>query len=196
MTELEVINELLGSMGENPLNSLAEPHAFKQAAQAKLKDINDRIQSKGWWFNTEYLTLKPSAVDGNIYLPGDTLEVRNADRMIVARGSRLFKRDEGSFVFDEDHDVTLIRRLPFPELPHTAATHISAMALLEFQTTYDGDSEKTRELRQRIESPYGTLALLQAEETRSQMLNLNAANDRLQRLKLLTSRVRHYARRR
>lgn len=197
MQSLDVVNEMLGTMGEAPLNSLSDAHAFRGACLSTLNNLNNQIQAKGWWFNRELLALAPSALDSSIYLPGDAINVRvprlttgRSTRNYVKRGRRLYNLDTGTYEFTDTVDVEVIRLVPFQELPETAAQYIAAKAVLQFQSKYDGDTAKTRELRERIESRDGAYAAINAEETRSRQVNLIESNSRLQRLKRVTRAAR------
>lgn len=204
MQTLDVVNAMLGTMGEAPLSSLEDAHELRGACLRVLNAVNSRIQARGWWFNREYLTLAPSAVDSCIYVPGDTINVR-ADRQLLKleysavaeRGSRLYNLDGGTYVFTADIEVELIRLVPFDQLPELASAHIGAQAVLEFQTSYDGDSTKTRQLGMivyDIQSNTGTRVDLNAEETRQAKANWHRANYKLQFLKSIVRGARSHIR--
>lgn len=190
MNKLDIINAMLGSMGEAPLNTLTEPHAFRGSALGVFDTINEQVQARGWWFNMEEIELQPSSLDSSIYLPGDTAAVRTATRNVVRRGNRLYNLDGGVFVFTENVAVQLIRLVDIEDLPEAAAQHIRALCVLRFQTTYDGDSAKTRQLHDEVFGADGTRVVLWSEHTRNRRSNFITSNSRLQRLKLLTLRAR------
>jgi hypothetical protein len=203
MEVLDVVNECLGTMGETPLNSLEDPHDFNGPAQNMLDKNTRAIQAKGFWFNRESLTLAPSTLDSGIYLPGDFIAVRvprDANtglphRNITQRGRRLYNTDGGTYVFTSPLKVDLIRLVPFADLPEQAASHIAAVTVLQFQSLYDGDTAKARELNARIDGKDGTLAALRIEEARNTQANLLESNYRLQRLKSITRTARYGIRR-
>lgn len=187
MLTLDVVNECLGTMGEVPLNTLAEPHAFKGAILQLLTKYDKTCQATGWWYNRENLTLKLSALDNKIYLPGDTISVRPCNPRVVQRGRVLYDTENATPVFTEDQDVVLIRRVPFDELPESVANYIGAKTVLRFQAVYDGDSQKTRELEGQLRLAY---IELRADETRNTKANLIEANVRLQQIKSKTLAAR------
>lgn len=186
-TELDVVNACLATMGEVPLNSLSDPHTFKGAAQDKLTDMNQRIQATGWWFNRETQTLQPNVSDNYIYVPGDTLEIREATLDVAIRGDKLIKLDGGVFEFTTAVTVTLIRLVPFEDLPHKVQAYIEARAVHAFQTTYDGDTAKTRDLAAQVQDAWYELS---AESTRQAKANMINSNVGLQRIKTLVRRNR------
>lgn len=180
MTELDVVNEMLGTMGEAPLATLTAPHALRGSCQRTLRLTSDAVQSVGWWFNRETLTLQPSVVDGTVYLPGDFLGVRTPDdSKAVERAGRLYDTEAGDWLRAEI-DVTLIRRISFDQLPYLARSAIGLEAIKKFQRNYDGDTAKTRDIREEYSE---AIMMLQAEETRQVKANRIASNWRLMRIK-------------
>lgn len=197
MQTLDVVNEMLGTMGEAPLNTLDDPHRFRGACTSTLNKLSRSTQAKGWWFNREVLELAPSALSSEIYVPGDTINVRYPRqnlmapvRNIVQRGRRLYDLDGGSYVFTSAVTLEIIRLVPFQELPETAAQFIADQAVLQFQSKYDGDSSKTRELAGRLSGPLGSMVAMNIEETRNRRGNMILANERLQRIKAVTRGAR------
>lgn len=187
MQILDVINDCLGTMGETPLNAEDDAHPYRPAAVSILDRVNREFQARGWWFNRETLTLAPSAVDSAIYLPGDTINVRTADRTIVQRYRRLYDTANGTYVFTSSKEVTLIRLVPFKETPELFAAYAAAEAVLRFQKRYDGDSQKTRELdREQLNARIAA----NAEETRHVQANLLDSNERLAYIKSRVQAVR------
>lgn len=191
MQILTVINDMLGTMGEVPLNAVDDPHPYKAACVSILQRVNREFQAKGWWFNRETLTLQPNGLNGHIYLPGSTISVRTPQATYVQRGNRLYNTapDEGAnpYVFTEEMEVTLLRLIPFEDTPELFAAHVAAEATLRFQKRYDGDSQKTRQLAEEAKA-----ARIEAnsEETRQGKVNLIESNERLTYIKSLVRDVR------
>jgi hypothetical protein len=186
MQTLTVINDMLGTMGEAPLASLEEPHTFRGACLSTLDGLNASIQSRGWWFNLEKLTLSAN-VDGLLYLPGDAINVRSPERRLVKRGRRIYDLDKGAFATDATLDVVIVRQLAFEDLPESAATYIATSAVHRFQSRYDGDVAKTRELAEAVRQ--ATIAV-NTENIRERKINLIESNDKLMRMKMRTGRQR------
>jgi hypothetical protein len=184
MQLLTVINNCLGTMGEAPLNAVDDSHPFRAAAVSILNTVDREFQARGWWFNREVLTIAPSGLDQGIYLPGDAISVRTSDANLVQRYRRLYNKSTGSYVFDADVEVTIIRLVPFEHTPELYAAYAAAEAVQRFQKRYDGDSTKTRQLADELRE---ARIQAQAEETRQAKANLIDANVRLSYIK---SRVR------
>lgn len=195
-TTLDVVNECLATLGEAPLNTLNEPHVYKGAALSALSKANKSAQSRGWWFNTEAMTMTPAPTTGQMQLPGDCIRwasgVRTSDTLslgtskpwAVQRGSRLYDTRTRTYVFTEEVVGEITRLVPFDELPTTANDFVAADAVLRFQSGFDADNSRRQELTQaRAEARMA----LNAEQTRQLKVNLINNNSRLQRIK---SRVR------
>jgi hypothetical protein len=196
MQTLTVVNSMLGTLGEAPLNSLSEEHPLLGACQLYIGLSDTAIQSTGWWYNREHLTLQPSARDSGIYVPGDTLGIR--DPLVhgthqpvraALRGRRLYSLDRGTYDFTDTLDVVLIRRVPFQELPEIAAAYIAADAVLTFQRVYDGDAARTRQLEVAHNM---ARANANAEETRNVKANMKDTNVHIQLLRRRVGRARSY----
>ena len=181
MLTLTVVNRMLSTLGEAPLNALTDPHTFRSAALAKLETRDASVQARGWWFNRELLTLAPNIGDSKIYLPGDVTNVMVPGRLdIVQRGRVLYNTVEGTNLFTDSVDAVIIRRIPFEDLPDLVAEYIASAAVLEFQTDFDGDSNKMRTLQ--VLATDATREF-NAEATRQARYNSLESNTRLQKLK-------------
>ncbi len=199
-TTLDVVNECLASMGEAPLNTLTEPHAFKSSALQRLSDANRRLQATGWWFNIEALTIKPDPLYGKLQVPGDCLRwqsgVRSTDTLIrgkakpwvVQRGTYLYDTRNQTFVFTEEVTGEIVREVPFDELPQQMSDYVRAEVVMRFQSGFDADTQRRQELAQALQT---ARLEVKSENTRQLSVNLIDNNVRLQRIKSVTRRLRY-----
>lgn len=187
MDILTVVNQMIGTLGEQPLTSLTDSHEYLGTAQDTLDRVSRAIQAKGAWYNMESVKLDPNPVDKAIYLPGDVLEVVAVNRNYIQRGNRLYNLDGGGYEFDKSQELTLIRYVGFEDLPETAAVYIGATAVLDFQSVYDGDSARRQKLAATLAD--AAIAYNQAH-IRNRRVNLIDSNFRLQRLKSVTRGAR------
>lgn len=174
MTELDVINEMLGSMGEAPLNQLDEDHPFVAAGRRYLDTANRRMQAQGWWFNKEQLSLVPDATSSFVYVPADFMSCKEAGRMTryryAQRGNRLYDLSNNTFNITENPvHLDIIRLLPFDQLNDLAQHAVALRAVLKFQLTYDADRHKTDDLKQEFAD---SMMALNAEHTRQVKANM------------------------
>lgn len=153
LSELDVVNDMLATMGEAPLNALDDAHPLVPAGRRFLNTQSWRVQAKSWWFNKEVTTLSPDP-SGNLFLPDDTISVDPVDKSAayVQRGKRLYQpfasASVDKFVFTSPVVCWLVRRVPFDELPAPAQAVISLSARLDFQLLYDADPNKVALLQQ------------------------------------------------
>ena len=64
LATLDVVNDMLGLLGERRVNDLNEPHPMIPDALAKLNTASAYVQADLWWFNVEYPTLIPQDAYG------------------------------------------------------------------------------------------------------------------------------------
>lgn len=147
VTQLTVVNACLASMGEEPINSLAETNAFVNSALFALENANVNEQSEGWWFNKEKIKLQPD-VNGEYIVPSDVidLDIESTPGWLTIRNGRLYNTDGGVvYTGTGPLDVNVIRLLPFEDVPFHGKRLIKASAVVLFQQSYDGDSTKIKE---------------------------------------------------
>lgn len=181
-------------MGEAPLNSLNEEHEYKAAALNILEKIKLEVLSKkgtGWWFNAESLTLTVNPTDGRIYLPNDAIgSITFSSRPNLAkRGRVIYNLDAGTDIFPEGTvlESKLVRNLAITDIPTTVAILIACKTVLDFQSAYDGDQTKTRNLLVRE----GTLWVgAESEHTRNRKVNLFDTSAGVQRIRNIVRQAR------
>lgn len=187
MRILDVVNEMLGTMGQLPLNSVTQSHPYLAPALAALDDKNRQIQAIGHYYNTETLRGLPDAVDGRILLSPDILEIRSETRNLAQRAGRLYDLDKGDDVFTEPVDMKIVRLIPFEDLPELPAQHIASAAVLAFQRSYDGDRAKTEDLTRETRE---SRAEMRAQHIRAMRANLLDINPFISRVRWLNKSVR------
>lgn len=181
---LEVVNSMLGLLGELPVNSITDPHTLIPAALAAITNQNALVQVDFWWFNVEYPTLIPQAGSGLILVPEDAASVDSLTQYprLAVRGSRLYNLDDITDVFTQPLRVRLHRVLPFSDAPAIARAHIAAKAKLEFQMAYDGDSTKAQIIQQEIKETYIRLHSEHIRNAKANMLMRPSVQHTLNRI--------------
>ncbi|WP_299316646.1 hypothetical protein [uncultured Halomonas sp.] len=139
-TELEAINIMLSTIGESPVNSLAELSSVVDAVVAKsvLKEVSTAVQEEGWHFNIEKnFTLTPDFVNKEIQVPGNCIQCdatgQDSHRDVCVRGNRLYDRDNHTFIFDRPVQVDMVLVMDFEELPQAARHYITIRAARVYQ---------------------------------------------------------------
>lgn len=150
LAEIDVVNDCLSTMGEAPLNSIQADHPLVASAIKLLREANARIQSPGWWFNREVVTLRPDTRTGNILLPADFLSVdpRDREQKYTQRGNRLYDLSRQSVNFDSEVAVAIVRLIPFKDLPWVAQDLIRSATLIRFLESYDADEIRIQQVNQ------------------------------------------------
>lgn len=144
ITELDIVNSCLKSMGRSPINSLTGGSPIIASALNSLSTAMMEEQSIGWWFNTERLELSANT-DGNVYYPTDTLALVADENppWLTTRGSLLYDNRKGDyFTTTGKTKVTICRLVPLDDLPYQAQRLIETAAVLDFQNAFDADGAK------------------------------------------------------
>lgn len=171
INRLSVVNDMLALLGELPINDLDAFHPVVPRALATLDNVNETTQGGNWWFNTEYPKLAPQVGSGFIMLSDDILSCDSVAQLprVTKRGTRLYNLDDSTYVFTKDVKVVINRLIPFDDLSTLPRSFIRVAALMAFNSTIDGDSEKGRALAGEYERTYMTF---NAEHIRHQKTNM------------------------
>lgn len=138
MTLLDAVNQLLGSIGEQPVASLEDPGLSVDVSLAKnlVTQVSREVQLVGWDFNTDREYPMVPDISGNIAFPSSALKVDSepSEGMeIVQRGTRLYDRVKRSFVFDRTIKCEVVWFFAFEEIPQAARHYITVRAARMFQ---------------------------------------------------------------
>lgn len=178
VTQLTVVNACLASMGEEPINSLAEENAFVNSAKFALENANINEQSAGWWYNKERLRIIPD-VDGGYVVPSDVidLDIESVPNWLAVRNSRLYDTSKAEFLTGtQPYEANIIRLLAFEDVPFHGKRLIKAATVILFQQSYDGDAQKIQEAQQEYGQAY---MLCRAQHIRAVKANFSTASQRL-----------------
>jgi len=157
LTELDVVNAQIATMGEAPLTSLTIPHPYVAAGLNYLRKKSRQFQTIGWWFNTATLDITP-ADDTFVVsdqLPCGILSLRGPyGRALSIRGTQLYDHQERAILEDRVCGVVVVYELPFVDLPPSAQQYAMDLAILAFQKEYDGSDAKTRLCQQDVSQSF------------------------------------------
>jgi len=132
-TELEAINTMLTTIGEQPVQSKDNLAGLSDAsiAQQILLNVSRSVQSRGWIFNTDLdVTLTPGinskiVLDPSVLRIDTTSRTRTSTEDIVERGRRLWDRQNNTDVFTTNVKVDTVKLLIFEDLPEPARRFIA-----------------------------------------------------------------------
>lgn len=145
LTELQVINAMLSSLGMDALTAEDDQHPRFKQASAKLAEIDVTFQNRGWWFNRTTTTMHQT-VEGEIPFASNVLHVDPIDRskVYVMRGLKLYNMTDATFDIGADVAVNIIYQLPFAELPPMAQAYLLARARFDYYLDQDGSNPKLK----------------------------------------------------
>lgn len=169
--EFEAINVMLAKTGQVPMISFSDSEGVDpQMALNTLRQVSSMIQAEGWYFNTEHGYPLTRDEGGRITVAEDIIRVDvdaayvnmcNADP--IQRGNKLYDRRGHTYIFADDIEATVVRLLPFGELPEIARQFITLKAAQSFQTEVLGSDTIDQLLIREVER---TRAQFYAEHTR------------------------------
>lgn len=142
-TELEAINEVLSSIGSNPVDTLDE-NLDVDVINAKrlLEQVSREVQSRGWYFNTEdSITLQPDTETNMVPCPETYLVFYGEGYQLVRQSGYFFDIASRTSEFPSGVTVTLIRQLDFEQLPEAFRHYITCRTARLFQMRYLGSTE-------------------------------------------------------
>ena len=136
MTKLDAVNICLSAMGEPKINTLDGSAVDAQIASDLIDETSRSVQSRGWHWNRERLTLSPD-VFGIIQAPANTarIDTIDGDRAtdVILRGGKLYNRYEASYTFTKPLILEVYVFLAFEELPFAAQQYIAMRSARLFQ---------------------------------------------------------------
>ena len=137
-TKIEAINTMLSVIGEAPVSSIGT-NATGDVAIAKniLDEVLKEVQSRGWYWNTEFKVNFAKDTEGNIAVPGNVARVV-ADPTVSSnhysvRNGLLYDLTEHTSVFTDDVSLTAIYFLEWEELPEVGKRFVMIKAGRVFQ---------------------------------------------------------------
>lgn len=147
LSELDVINIVLGNSQLSPVDSLESGDIDAEVAKSILDESSVDVQARGWAWNTEIMTLTPN-LEGYLSLPANTLEVDPVDKSlkVVQRGSKLYDLENNTYRFSGSLKVRLIVALDFELLPQSVRRYLAMKTSRLFQARMLGDNTLRSEI--------------------------------------------------
>lgn len=171
-TELDAVNEIIGAIGEAPVNTLENlMNVDVINALRILRNNNRAFQSRGWSFNsvTEY-PLNPDVYSKKIKWLDVYLKIDGEEgTKYVKQGDYVYDLIAKTSIFESPISVNAIILVPFEDMPEPARNYIVAKASAEFQSRYLGDESLTQILNNKVQE---TWQYLQEDELDKNEYNL------------------------
>jgi hypothetical protein len=148
LTELDAVNEMLGSIGQAPVSSLSGLHGDPALAREHLLSMTRYVQLYGFNFNTDQgYTLTPDD-DGVIFVPQGALKIDPTDRtqdLVIRRHPEgqmaLWDRPNQTWTMALPVTFDIAWGFPFEDLPEAAKNFITLSASRRFQKRIIGSTE-------------------------------------------------------
>ena len=155
MSELQAVNMMLTTIGEQPIANLNDKAGLQDAsiAQDILHNTSRQVQSRGWIFNTDLqVTKTPRTSDSQIPVAANILRIdstsktRSNKKDIIERGGFLYDRENNTSVFAEGDTVVVdeVVFLGFDKLPEPARRYIASKSARIFHDRVVGSGELHR----------------------------------------------------
>lgn len=183
LSELDAVNDMLLSVGQAPVSTLAVSGIQDvNVARSELMKVLRQVQTRGWHWNTdENVPLTPDA-DGHILVPNGALRVTPmspADvltpRRHETKGMALWNKTDRTFVFAEPIDFRIVWGFAFEDLPETARSFIATDAGRKFQANVIGSPVLNRFEETDVNEAW---MLLEREERAQRKTNFFTSNTR------------------
>lgn len=136
-TELEALNYLLISIGEQPINDInTEGLAEITIAKSMLHAVSRNLQVRGLNCNSESNYPLARNLENKIPIPTNTLKIDASDtsKEVVRRGGFLYDKANHTFKFEDTVNVDIVFFLAFEDLPQVVRDYIMIRAGRLFQT--------------------------------------------------------------
>jgi len=153
MSELQAVNMMLTTIGEQPIANLNDKAGLQDAsiAQDILHNTSRQVQSRGWIFNTDLQkVLSPDStsasggkikIDSNVLRIDTTAKVRSNKTDIVERAGFLYDREKNTNLFTDTVTVDYVTFLPFNSIPESARRYIAVKSARIFHDRVVGSGE-------------------------------------------------------
>lgn len=142
LDELAAVNELLTSIGQSPVSTLASSAAVGDVllAQSFIQSMVRQVQLHGFAFNTdEEYPLTPD-IDGYLKVPTGVLRITPSQPTTAIIQRRhpdgfwaMWEQTDRTWVFEEPEDFTVVWAYVFDDLPATARHFVTLSAARKFQ---------------------------------------------------------------
>ncbi len=146
LTELEAINVILATSTQAPISTLEDNQITDASLAANtLRATLVEVQTQGLTFNNETNYEISPDQNGYIILPRNTLKVdtdgADADINVVQRGTKLYNKDDHTFVWTKAVSLDITFGFTFEELPPYVANYCVIRAARKYQDQYFGDGQ-------------------------------------------------------
>lgn len=168
-TELSAVNQILGAVGQAPIQTLDQTNPDVDIAYTTLTDVNRSVQSEGWNFNTENEYPLIPDTSGYIYVTDAMLGIdlsdlpENRGYQVTQRDGKLYNKVDHTFVWNTSttYKCDIVWLIDFKSCPQVFQDHVIAKAAVQASIKMIGDKTQYLLLQDRERSTRA--ALLEAD---------------------------------
>jgi hypothetical protein len=174
MEYLQAINISLRALGKSQVNDENSTHPDVDIIKGALREVQDAVLSRGYWFNEERTKITPD-ITGRYLVPANTLTMVCAWQQynhIQRRGAYAFNINDPQERFTAELPFTRKVNLAWLDIHVLAQTYIAYEAAAIVLGDDDGDANKYQRLQNR--SNVASMRL-EAEEISQRNMNAHAS---------------------
>ncbi len=182
LTKLDAVNQILESIGEDPVSSLSSGLPDAEAAERILNRVSLEVQAKGWLCNHERSYTMPVTTEKTIPLSPDVLRIDTVDSdkglHVTVRKylnqPHLYNILDHTFFFDRALVVDIIWERDIGDLTPELQLYITAKASRRFQESELGSVAADQFALRAEQEAYAALMDAEAEAEDSNALTDSA----------------------
>jgi len=175
LTELDAVNNIIGTLGEAPINTLEDLTDVDAINALRiLEEVSRQEQARGWSFNLiEDFVLNPDVNDNNRIPWNDKyLFVKGEEgTKLVRYGKHMKDLVRNSDYFPQPIHAEVILLIPFEELPEQMRDYIVAKAGFMFQAAYYGDDAMSTAINMQVQDAWQHLMDFEMDDNSYSMLD-------------------------
>ena len=181
-TKLDAVNQILESIGEDPVSSLSSGLPDAETAERILNRVSREVQAKGWLCNLERSYTMPITTDKTIPLSGNILRIDTVGKdkglHVTVRKylnqSHLYNIVDHTFLFTNSLIVDIVWQRDIGDLTPELQLYITAKASRRFQESELGSVAADQFAVRAEQEAYAALLDAEAEAEDSNALTDSA----------------------
>lgn len=182
-SELSMINECLLTIGEAPLIDdtivdLIPVGTDGDIARRVIQGVMLDVQSRGWYFNTDYDMELLADSDGIISTPPNVLKLDFGNtgykHKYTLKNGKVYDMEEKTYYIGKDLAADVVWLIDYADLPYEAYEYISSRASRKFQQRVIGAQETDQYAARDEQDSY-----VQLQRVQMQMQDYNIQNSRV-----------------
>lgn len=184
LTELDAVNNIIGTIGESPINSLETLQNVDAINALRiLREVSRQEQARGWSFNIiEEHLLTPDTYTKRIPWSENYLFLKGVNgEKLVRSGDFVKDLTNNQLTFNNTVTVQAVLMLPFEDLPEAMRSFIITKAAHKFQSRYFGDEALTQITQRDVQEAWQYLMEFEVDNNDYNLLNHTYVQELLSR---------------